>query len=240
MLIDGEKWACEACVRGHRVTTCKHHDRPLIHINRKGRPFATCSVCNCTPCEAPEDHAKLKREAEAKCQSSKRAAGRSPRSTSVGSLKPIAPRPAPSTGGSGAEASRVSHSPPSHGAAAAAAVRPRATISSSPPSQLYHQQQQGLMPSATSPNGDSPLYLPLHSSGSYASPPYCTMVDMPTSLSMVNPLDEPGLFEPGVSFAESAAAIYALEDLDVNSLPADVFQGDWSWLSDEAVLRDTV
>lgn len=25
MLIDGEKWACEACVRGHRVTTCKHH-----------------------------------------------------------------------------------------------------------------------------------------------------------------------------------------------------------------------
>lgn len=25
MLIDGEKWACEACVRGHRVTTCKHN-----------------------------------------------------------------------------------------------------------------------------------------------------------------------------------------------------------------------
>ncbi|RAH69248.1 putative Cu-dependent DNA-binding protein, partial [Aspergillus aculeatinus CBS 121060] len=71
MLIDGEKWACEACVRGHRVTTCKHHDRPLIHINRKGRPFATCSVCNCTPCEAPEDHAKLKREADARCQASK-------------------------------------------------------------------------------------------------------------------------------------------------------------------------
>ncbi|TPR10639.1 Ubiquitin-conjugating enzyme family protein [Aspergillus niger] len=61
MLIDGEKWACEACVRGHRVTTCKHNDRPLIRINRKGRPFATCSICNCTPCESPEEHAKLKR-----------------------------------------------------------------------------------------------------------------------------------------------------------------------------------
>nr|XP_003188802.1 hypothetical protein ANI_1_166174 [Aspergillus niger CBS 513.88] len=60
MLIDGEKWACEACVRGHRVTTCKHNDRPLIRINRKGRPFATCSICNCTPCESPEEHAKLK------------------------------------------------------------------------------------------------------------------------------------------------------------------------------------
>jgi hypothetical protein len=25
MLIDGEKWACEACVRGHRVSNCQHH-----------------------------------------------------------------------------------------------------------------------------------------------------------------------------------------------------------------------
>ncbi|OJJ58151.1 hypothetical protein ASPSYDRAFT_119501, partial [Aspergillus sydowii CBS 593.65] len=60
MLIDGEKWACEACVRGHRVSTCKHHDRPLIRINRKGRPFSTCSICNCTPCNLPEEHNKLK------------------------------------------------------------------------------------------------------------------------------------------------------------------------------------
>ncbi|EAW23783.1 putative Cu-dependent DNA-binding protein [Aspergillus fischeri NRRL 181] len=64
MLIDGEKWACEACVRGHRVTTCKHNDRPLIRIARKGRPFSTCSVCNCTPCQAPEEHTKLRREAD--------------------------------------------------------------------------------------------------------------------------------------------------------------------------------
>lgn len=25
MLIDGQKWACEACIRGHRVSSCKHH-----------------------------------------------------------------------------------------------------------------------------------------------------------------------------------------------------------------------
>ncbi|RAK75396.1 putative Cu-dependent DNA-binding protein [Aspergillus fijiensis CBS 313.89] len=255
MLIDGEKWACEACVRGHRVTTCKHHDRPLIHINRKGRPFATCSVCNCTPCEAPEDHAKLKREADARCQASKRAAGRSPRSTSVGSLKPIAPRPAPSStgggssGGAGAGFRRDSHSPPTgdyddH--------RPRSIISVSPPppppppsSQLCHQQQQqqGLIPGTP---GSSPIYLPgTSTSTAYPSPSYCTISDIPSSLSMVNPLD----FENGVgvgvsSYADSAsaAAIYALEDLDVNALPADVFQGDWSWLSlsEEAALRDEV
>ncbi|KAL4964849.1 putative Cu-dependent DNA-binding protein [Aspergillus stella-maris] len=68
MLIDGEKWACEACVRGHRVSTCKHHDRPLTRINRKGRPYSTCSICNCTPCSSPEEHTKLKREAELRAQ----------------------------------------------------------------------------------------------------------------------------------------------------------------------------
>ncbi|KAJ5761136.1 hypothetical protein N7520_008292 [Penicillium odoratum] len=92
MLIDGQKWACEACIRGHRVSSCKHHgtlppiyshsyfhflynisriyanrtDRPLIRIKRKGRPFATCSICHSTPCKSPTDHARQKRESELK------------------------------------------------------------------------------------------------------------------------------------------------------------------------------
>jgi hypothetical protein len=45
MLINGEKWACEACVRGHRVSNCQHSDRPLQHINKKGRPVSQCSHC---------------------------------------------------------------------------------------------------------------------------------------------------------------------------------------------------
>jgi len=45
MLIDGEKWACEACVRGHRVSNCQHIDRPLTHINKKGRPVSQCPHC---------------------------------------------------------------------------------------------------------------------------------------------------------------------------------------------------
>ncbi|PYI26096.1 hypothetical protein BP00DRAFT_77093 [Aspergillus indologenus CBS 114.80] len=186
----------------------------------------------------------------ASCSSLQRAAGRSPRSTSVGSLKPIAPRPAPSsTGGcdgrsSGAAAAaagirRASHSPPTGD------HRPRSTISASPPppppqSQLYQPQPQaqghghGLLPATP---GDSPLYLPGAAAAYPPSPTYCTIGDgMPGALSMVNPLD----FESGVSFADSAAAIYALEDLDVSSLPAEVFQGDWSWLADEAALREAV
>ncbi|KAL9945115.1 hypothetical protein D7B24_001185 [Verticillium nonalfalfae] len=45
MLIDGEKFACEACVRGHRVSNCQHSDRPLQHINKKGRPVSQCQHC---------------------------------------------------------------------------------------------------------------------------------------------------------------------------------------------------
>ncbi|OKL56207.1 hypothetical protein UA08_08422 [Talaromyces atroroseus] len=45
MLIDGEKWACEACVRGHRVSSCHHSDRNLIHVNKKGRPVSQCPHC---------------------------------------------------------------------------------------------------------------------------------------------------------------------------------------------------
>jgi hypothetical protein len=45
MLINGEKYACEACVRGHRVSNCQHSDRPLQHINKKGRPVSQCQHC---------------------------------------------------------------------------------------------------------------------------------------------------------------------------------------------------
>ncbi|KAL8992095.1 MAG: hypothetical protein Q9169_007375 [Polycauliona sp. 2 TL-2023] len=45
MLIEGEKYACEACVRGHRVSNCQHSDRALNHINKKGRPVSQCPHC---------------------------------------------------------------------------------------------------------------------------------------------------------------------------------------------------
>ncbi|KAL2373356.1 hypothetical protein RJ035_004683 [Blastomyces gilchristii] len=45
MLINGEKWACDACIRGHRVSNCQHADRPLSHINKKGRPVSQCPHC---------------------------------------------------------------------------------------------------------------------------------------------------------------------------------------------------
>ncbi|ELR08097.1 hypothetical protein VC83_01625 [Pseudogymnoascus destructans] len=45
MLIAGEKFACDACVRGHRVSNCQHADRALQHIAKKGRPVSQCTHC---------------------------------------------------------------------------------------------------------------------------------------------------------------------------------------------------
>jgi hypothetical protein len=44
MLIKGEKYACEACVRGHRVSNCQHSDRPLQHINKKVHQISAVEV----------------------------------------------------------------------------------------------------------------------------------------------------------------------------------------------------
>ena len=38
ILIDGVKYACMECVRGHRSSSCKHHQRPLLQVRSKGRP----------------------------------------------------------------------------------------------------------------------------------------------------------------------------------------------------------
>ncbi|KAJ1912791.1 copper-binding transcription factor [Tieghemiomyces parasiticus] len=44
-IIDGKKFACEKCIKGHRATNCTHTDRELIEIKRKGRPASQCATC---------------------------------------------------------------------------------------------------------------------------------------------------------------------------------------------------
>nr|BAM63495.1 ACE1 transcription factor [Polyporus brumalis] len=40
-----KKYACETCIKGHRSSTCKHTDRPLFEIKKKGRPVTQCEHC---------------------------------------------------------------------------------------------------------------------------------------------------------------------------------------------------
>ncbi|KAI0797297.1 transcription factor, partial [Irpex lacteus] len=43
--VGDKKYACETCIKGHRSSTCKHTDRPLFEIKKKGRPVTQCEHC---------------------------------------------------------------------------------------------------------------------------------------------------------------------------------------------------
>ncbi|KAJ1954342.1 copper-binding transcription factor, partial [Linderina pennispora] len=45
ILIEGKKYACQACIRGHRASSCNHTSRELIEIRPKGRPVSQCERC---------------------------------------------------------------------------------------------------------------------------------------------------------------------------------------------------
>ncbi|PNY28312.1 Copper resistance protein CRF1 [Tolypocladium capitatum] len=64
MIVNGETYACEACVRGHRARSCDHHGRPLQPIRKKGRPASQCGHCRSM---------RKSRSAHVKCDCGKRA-----------------------------------------------------------------------------------------------------------------------------------------------------------------------
>ncbi|KIJ16295.1 hypothetical protein PAXINDRAFT_113330, partial [Paxillus involutus ATCC 200175] len=45
VLLSDKKYACETCIKGHRSSACKHTDRPLFEIKKKGRPVTQCEHC---------------------------------------------------------------------------------------------------------------------------------------------------------------------------------------------------
>lgn len=45
VLINGRKFACEACIRGHRASGCAHTGRQMQLVRPKGRPSSQCDVC---------------------------------------------------------------------------------------------------------------------------------------------------------------------------------------------------
>ncbi|KAK6363290.1 hypothetical protein TWF730_000730 [Orbilia blumenaviensis] len=77
-IINGVKFACEPCMRGHRSSKCTHQDRILIKVRKPGRPLSSCpheaGSCSCEvasvaipklsnncPCGTPPD-GKVKKD----------------------------------------------------------------------------------------------------------------------------------------------------------------------------------
>ncbi|VDC02023.1 unnamed protein product [Peniophora sp. CBMAI 1063] len=58
VLINDKKFACEACIKGHRSSSCGHSDRPLYEIKKKGRPVSQCMNCR---------EARSKKKVHSKC-----------------------------------------------------------------------------------------------------------------------------------------------------------------------------
>ncbi|KAF8174793.1 copper fist DNA binding domain-containing protein, partial [Mycena galopus ATCC 62051] len=45
VFINDKKFSWQACIKGHRASTCSHSDRPLFEVPRKGRPRSQCEKC---------------------------------------------------------------------------------------------------------------------------------------------------------------------------------------------------
>ncbi|GAA5982508.1 hypothetical protein JCM5350_006096 [Sporobolomyces pararoseus] len=45
MLIEGIKFSCAACIKGHRQANCNHGDRELFEVKKRGRPISSCETC---------------------------------------------------------------------------------------------------------------------------------------------------------------------------------------------------
>lgn len=45
VLINDKKYACATCIKGHRVSSCTHTERPLFEVKKKGRPSTQCQFC---------------------------------------------------------------------------------------------------------------------------------------------------------------------------------------------------
>ncbi|GAA5911336.1 copper fist DNA-binding domain-containing protein [Sporobolomyces salmoneus] len=45
MLIEGIKFSCASCIKGHRQASCAHGDRELFEVKKRGRPVTACETC---------------------------------------------------------------------------------------------------------------------------------------------------------------------------------------------------
>ncbi|KAL0934316.1 Protein GRISEA [Colletotrichum truncatum] len=70
-LINGQKMACEPCIRGHRSTKCTHaNERLMVPVRKPGRPLSTCPHPPTRGCGCGSVTAAIPRKQKCGCGSS--------------------------------------------------------------------------------------------------------------------------------------------------------------------------
>ncbi|KAI1208517.1 uncharacterized protein F4807DRAFT_137981 [Annulohypoxylon truncatum] len=70
-IVNGQKMACEPCIRGHRSTKCAHGgDRMLVPVRKPGRPLSTCPHPPGKSCQCRSVTAAIPKGGTCRCGSS--------------------------------------------------------------------------------------------------------------------------------------------------------------------------
>ncbi|KAL7791959.1 hypothetical protein V8C37DRAFT_381108 [Trichoderma ceciliae] len=93
-LINGQKMACEPCIRGHRSTKCTHaNERLMVPVRKPGRPLSSCPHPASRPCTCAAVTAAIPKKQKCRCGTSEPASGRetADQETSNGLVTPPSP-----------------------------------------------------------------------------------------------------------------------------------------------------
>ncbi|KAJ5780708.1 hypothetical protein N7457_005868 [Penicillium paradoxum] len=179
-------------------------------------------MCNATPCTAPIEHARAKREAELKCPKKSSHGRLYPRHHNPNGFLPIAPRPTPSSSVSGPSgAAKAKSGSASKSGHSTASPRPSRSISSASSGKTPYPDAGG---SGRAAALFDPAYSLLPSSSE----------QMAQTLPMVSPLEGGNPFEfPLDTSLDLDAGLGYLDDVDLNldlELPVEeMFHvEDWS------------
>ncbi|KAL2208224.1 hypothetical protein CC79DRAFT_817620 [Sarocladium strictum] len=67
-LINGQKMACEPCIRGHRSTKCTHaNERVMVSVRKPGRPLSACPHSGTQSCACAKLTAAIPRKQKCHC-----------------------------------------------------------------------------------------------------------------------------------------------------------------------------
>ncbi|PHH91166.1 hypothetical protein CDD83_1447 [Cordyceps sp. RAO-2017] len=100
-LINGQKMACEPCIRGHRSTKCTHaNERLMVPVRKPGRPLSSCPHPSSRACSCAAVTAAIPRKQKCRCGTSQPApseASNEKTTTTSGNPSPPSPSKAGNT-----------------------------------------------------------------------------------------------------------------------------------------------